>query len=85
MNPLGWDVTVDGSPGDRGFRCEYFAKDLANYMLHTLDGTGPKADLRAFTYNGQQDYITVIPEPATIALLGFGGAFSLLRRKKTVR
>jgi len=82
MNQLGWDVTVDGSPGDRGFRCEYFGTDLANYMLHTLDGTGPRADLRAFTYNGQQDYITVIPEPTTIALLGFGGAFSLLRRKK---
>ena len=85
MNPLGWDVKVDGSPGDRGFRAEYFATDLANYMLHTLDGTGPMTELRAFTYNGQQDYITAIPEPATIALLGFGGAFSLLRRKRWPR
>ncbi len=85
MNSLGWDVTVDGSPGDRGFRAEYFATDLANYMLHTLDGTGPMTELRAFTYNGQQDYIMAIPEPATIALLGFGGAFSLLRRKRRSR
>jgi hypothetical protein len=51
-------------------------------MLHSLDGTGPREDLRAFRYDGQQDYITAIPEPATIALLGFGGVFSLLRRKR---
>jgi len=82
MNSLGWDVTLDGSPGDRGFRCEYFGADLANYMLHSLDGTGPREDLRAFSYDGQQDYITAIPEPATIVLLGFGGVFSLLRRKR---
>lgn len=82
VTPLGWDVTVDGSPGDRGFRCEYFASDLANYMLHSLDGTGPRTELRAFSYDGYQDYIVAIPEPATIALLGLGGLASFLRRKK---
>ena len=49
----------------------------------TVDGTGPRADLRVFSYNGQQDYIVAVPEPATIALLGLGGVFSLLRRKKS--
>ncbi len=85
LSSSGWDVTVDGTAGERGFRCEYFGADLANYMLHTLDGTGPRADLRVFSYNGQQDYIAMVPEPTTIVLLGFGGVLSLLRRKNRAR
>ncbi len=82
VSPLGWDVTVDGTVGIRGFSAAYLDTDMANNMLHSLDGTGPTADLRVFSYNGQQDYIVEVPEPATIALLGLGGAFSLMRRKK---
>ncbi len=82
-SPLGWDVTVDGTIGIRGFRADYLDSVAANNMLHSLDGTGPRADLRVFSYNGQQDYIVAVPEPATIALLGMGGLFSLLRKKKT--
>jgi hypothetical protein len=74
---------VDGTAGIRGFRADFLDSVAANNMLHSLDGTGPRADLRVFSYNGQQDYITAVPEPATIALLGLGGVFSLLRRKKT--
>ena len=81
-SPLAWDVTLDGSPGDRGFRAEYLDTSLANYMLHSLDGTGPRADLRVFSYNGQQDYLVEVPEPTTIALLGFGGVLSLVRKKR---
>jgi hypothetical protein len=79
---LGWDVTVDGTPGDRGFRVEGVDMCLANSWLHALTGNGPKADLRVFSYNGAQDYIVEVPEPATIALLGFGGIFSLLRKRR---
>lgn len=82
VSSLGWDVTVDGTAGIGGFRASYLDSVLANNMLHSLDGTGPMADLRVFSYNGQQDYIVAVPEPATIALLGFGGLFSLMRRKK---
>jgi hypothetical protein len=82
-SPLGWDVTVDGTIGIGGFRADYLDSVAANNMLHSLDGTGPRADLRVFSYNGQQDYIVAVPEPATIALIGIGGVFSLLRRKKT--
>jgi hypothetical protein len=68
-SPLGWDVTVDGSTGNLGFRVEALTDltDIANLMLHSLNGTGPMADLR---------------EPATIIILGIGGTLSLLRRKR---
>ena len=81
-SPAGWDVTADGTVCNRGFRCENANTALANSWLHSLTGCGPKADLRAFVYNGGQDYITQVPEPATIALLGLGGVMSLLTRRR---
>jgi hypothetical protein len=81
-SPAGWDVTVDGTACTRGFRCEGANTTLANSWLHSLTGCGPKADLRAFVYDGKQDYIVQVPEPATIVLLGFGGVVSLLSRRK---
>ena len=80
--PAKWDVTVDGTAGALGFASEWVDSDLANGWLHALDGTGPKADLRVFSFNGSQDYIAQVPEPATIVLLGLGGALSLFRRKR---
>lgn len=81
--PSNWDVTTDGTLGDRGFRCENAATAIANSWLHALDGTGPKADLRVFSYDGAQDYIAQVPEPASIVLLSLGGVLSMLRRKRT--
>jgi len=80
---FGWDVTVDGTDGDEGFRIDYDYASIANMMLYSLDGTGPMADLRVFSYDGAQDYLVEVPEPATMVLLGLGGAWGLLRRKKT--
>ena len=51
-------------------------------LWHELTGAGPKADLLAFTGQGQ-DYLVVVPEPATVLLLGLGGTISLLRRKRS--
>jgi len=82
-SPLQWDVGVDGTPCNRGFQAENVDITTANKWLHALTGCGPKADLRAFVYEGKQDYLVEVPEPITIALLGLGGALSLLRRKKT--
>ena len=82
ISPLGWDVTIDGTAGSRGFRAEYLDASTANTWLHSLNGTGPMANLRVFSYNGQQDFIAEVPEPATIALFGLGGMLSLLRRKR---
>ncbi len=81
-SPLQWDVAVDGTACSGGFRAEGFDAALANSWLHSLTGCGPKADLRVFVYDGQQDYIVEVPEPATIALLGFGGIFTLLTRRR---
>ena len=82
VSPFGWDVTIDGTIGDGGFRAEGGDLLTANMMLHSLDGTGPMADLRVFSYDGYQDFLVAVPEPTTIVLLGMGGAFSLLRRRK---
>ena len=81
-SPLGWDVTVDSTDGDLGFSCVGADADQANYYLHSLTGCGPKADLRAFVRCGMQDYLVEVPEPATIALLGFSGFLSLVRKKR---
>jgi len=78
--PAMWDVTVDGTPGPRGFYATGLDTYTANGMLHTLNGAGPKADLRAFVYAGKQDYITLVPEPATVWLLA-AGAVTLLRKR----
>ena len=73
-SPSMWDVTVDGTDGALGFRSEKVDAATANAWLYALDGTGPKANLRALTYDGKQDYIVkvLVPEPATLALLGLG-------------
>jgi len=80
-SPFGWDITTDGTAGNKGFRTDYDYASLANVMLYSLDGTGPLADLRVFSYDGAQDYLVLVPEPATMALLGFGSMLALLRRK----
>ena len=78
----GWDVTTDGTAGAGGFYAVGLDSVTANKWLHGLTGNGPKADLRVFTNQGGQDYLVAVPEPATLVLLGIGGAFSIVGRKR---
>ncbi len=78
--PSLWDVMVDGTDGALGFRSANVDAATANSWLRALDGAGPKAQLRALVYDGKQDMLVQIPEPATVALLGCGTLLMLRRR-----
>jgi hypothetical protein len=75
-----YDVTADGTSGLGGFIALNVDADLANRWLQSLDGRGPKADLRVFSAGGAQNYLVAVPEPTTMALLGLGG-LALIRRR----
>jgi hypothetical protein len=83
-SPAHWDVTTDGTYGNKGFKASGLNSQLANNWLHSLNGTGPMADLRALSYCGGQDFIVsfgnIVPEPATVALAAMGLVF-IVRKK----
>jgi hypothetical protein len=80
---LKWDVKVDATWDGTGFRTDFGGANIANKYLSNLDGTGPMADLRVFSYGGSQDYIAQVPEPTTVVLFGLGGLGLFRRKRKT--
>lgn len=82
VSSLLWDVGTDGTPGIAGFSSFQANAGLANSWLHSLDGTGPMANLAVFSNQGAQNFIVQVPEPATVALLGLGGIMSVIRRRR---
>ena len=74
-----YDVTVWNGTAN-SFKCINADTATANYWLSLLDGTGPKANLRALTNECYQDFLTV-PEPATITILGLG-ILALLKKRR---
>lgn len=77
-----WDITADGTSGSGGFLALNVDAATANRWLQSLDGRGPKADLRVFANCGAQNFLVAVPEPTTVVLLGLGG-LSLVRRRRT--
>ncbi len=78
----GWDVTIDGTAGSRGFKASGLNSSLANQWLHSLDGQGPMANLAVWSNDCFQDMIVEVPEPATIGILCLGTALMLFKRKQ---
>lgn len=72
MTSAGWDVTIDSTVGDKGFRATGLNYTLANSWLHGLTGTYQGTSLAALSSCGTQDVLVAIPEPATVAFLAFG-------------
>jgi hypothetical protein len=80
VSPAEWDVTTDGTSGDLGFRCTNADTTTANNWLHSL-GNGSKANTRALVYDGRQDFLVEVPEPATIVLFGLGSLLFIRKRR----
>lgn len=74
-SPLNWDVMTDSTVGSRGFRATNLDYQTADNWLHTLNGTGPMAQL-----SGSQDFIVPVPEPASLAIFAIAGFFCLIKR-----
>jgi hypothetical protein len=87
-SPAKWNVTKDGTKGKLGFYITgaKATVTIANNWLHSLDGTGPMADLRALVNSQGQDYLVEVkrmetPEPATIVILGLGSVVLCIRKQ----
>jgi hypothetical protein len=84
MSSAGWDVTIDGTAGDKGFRAANLNYTLANSWLVSLTGTYQGANLAGLSSNGTQDVLIAIPEPATVGLLAVGLLLAVCRGYKTL-
>lgn len=80
----GWDVTIDGTAGDKGFKATNLDYTLANSWLTSLTGTYQGTNLASLSYEGNQDILTAIPEPATAAFLAVGLLLAVSRGYKTL-
>ena len=82
VSPAQWDVRIDNTLGLGGFAAENLDWATANSWLHSLTGGSAKADLRVFVNDGHQEYLVMVPEPATIILLGLGGLGAVVSRRR---
>ncbi|MFA6176802.1 MAG: hypothetical protein WC765_09520 [Phycisphaerae bacterium] len=80
----GWDVTIDSTAGNKGFRATNLDYTLANSWLGSLTGNYQGANLTALSYCGSQDVLVAIPEPATVAFLSIGLLLAVSRGYKTM-
>ena len=89
---MGSDSVLDvtGWQSSSGFKCTNLSPSingingatLANQWLDALNGDGPMADLVCLRNDTYQDFVTEVPEPATVSMLGLMSIGLLRRRKK---
>jgi hypothetical protein len=84
MSSAGWDVTIDGTTGNNGFRAANLDFTLANSWLGSLTGTYQGANLAALSSDSAQDMLVAIPEPATVGFLAVGLLLAVSRGYKTL-
>ena len=78
---------IDPSPSEGAWEFDWgvlIAGEHSHFLLFSSDNEPTRG---SYTLEGRdEDDITVVtPEPATIVLLGIGGAMALVRRRRTVR
>jgi hypothetical protein len=80
----GWDVTLDGTVGNKGFKATNLNYTLANSWLGSLTGCYQGTNLAALSSDCTQDIMVAIPEPATVAFLAIGLLMAVGRGYKTL-
>jgi hypothetical protein len=83
-SPAGWDVSIDGTLGGKGFKAANLDYTLANSWLAGLTGNYQGANLAALSACGTQDVLVAIPEPPTVAFLAVGLLLAVSRGYKTL-
>ena len=76
-----WDTSV-AQTGFQYVDWQFDGDDLIYLVRTAYDGANNFHDANRITYHVLEDYATVIPEPASLALLGLGGAVMLCGRRR---
>jgi len=85
-----WELIYDGiedvdlAHGGFSMTANESIMSLANTWLGSLDGSGPKADLRILSNASHQDFVVEVPEPMTLVMFVSALGCMGLRWRKTV-
>ena len=74
--------TVSGDLSEGGWFLYADFIDLVYGTVDAAEGTMPGVPLTAGHFRGTESYINIVPEPATLCLLAFGGLAAVWRRRR---